>query len=73
MTKRRKHFAGLFKERDSVSAPVCVKTEEEEPGLLQGKETEMSSSKDEELPDDEDALSDEDVQVVAGGFLFVLV
>lgn len=68
--EEKKTFCGTVQRGASVSAPVCVKTEEEESGLLQGKEMEMSSSKDEELPDDEDALSDEDVQVVAGGFLF---
>ncbi len=70
MAKKRKQFMGLFKGEAPETAPVDAKAAEEEPGLLREKVRKTSSWKVEELPDDEDVLSDEDVKVVAGGFLF---
>ena len=70
MTKKRKQFTELLKGEVPETAPADAKTAEEEAGLFWRRDRKTSSWKAEELPDDEDVLSDEDVKVVAGGFLF---
>lgn len=67
MAKTREEFAELLKDEGFVAALITAKNPEEGMALLKEKGFEMSTEDYEKLMDGVDAISDADVEAVAGG------